>query len=557
MKMKFLSTFFFFVCFSENLFTQNWDWAKVVGGVRSDEGNCVSTDGVGNVFVTGYFYSPTIAFGSTILTNKDTSGNTQDIFIAKFDASGNVLWAKNVGGSGNDFGQSISTDGNGNVFITGGFESSTIIFGSDTLINLGIQNIFIAKYDASGNLLFAKSVGGSSQDVGYSISTDGIGNVFVTGWFQSPSITFGSTTLTNQGFTNIFITKYDAIGNVLWAKSVAGNADDYGVGVSTDGSGNVYLTGSYGYTLTFGTTILSNTGSAEFFIAKYDASGNVLWAKSASGSSNGNSISTDGIGNVFVTGFFKSSTVTFGNTILTNSDSAPDIFIVKYDALGNVLWAKSSTGTSTDVGCGVSTDGIGNVYLTGYFNSSLISFDSDTITNAGYWNIFLTKYDASGNVIWVKSARGDGGDMGYSVSADGSGNVFITGILNSFVTICGSTTLTNTNMGGTNIFLAKLNGISGINEINLDNSFEIYPNPTNGMFTIQANLPTGQAGSHQLLANSQIEIYNVMGEKVYSNSQLPQSTQLTINLSAQAVGIYFLQLTTQQGIARKKIVISR
>ena len=136
------------------------------------------------------------------------------------------------------------------------------------------------------NWQWAKSAGGTDHDDGQSVSTDASGNVYVTGWFQSQSITFGTTTLTNELDTNtgvyhtsMFIVKYDASGNVLWTKSAIGINSMSHLGISTNAIGNVYLVGSFTKpSISFGTTTLTKTG---IFVVKYDASGNVIWARSA------------------------------------------------------------------------------------------------------------------------------------------------------------------------------------------------------------------------------------------------------------------------------------
>ena len=321
-----------------SLSAQNWQWAKSGNGTSTDEGLSVSTDANGNMYVTGYFYSLNITFGSIILANTDTSTGDDDryddVFIAKYDPNGNVLWAKSVGGIYYDEGYSISAEANGNVFVTGYFYSPTIIFGSDTLINAdtsgNTQDVFIAKYDANGNVLWAKRAGGMNYDEGYSVSTDAAGNAIVTGYFYSPKITFGSTILTN--------------------------AD---------------TTGNY----------------ADVFIVKYDGNGNMLWAKRAGGIKNdeGYSVCTDAVGNVIVTGYFYSSQITFGSSPLINADTSAatgDVFLVKYDGNGNMLWTKRAGGTSYDYGYAVSSDTSGNIFVTGAFQSSKIIFGSTKIGRA-------------------------------------------------------------------------------------------------------------------------------------------------------------------------------
>ena len=456
--------------------SQNWQWAKSTSGSGTDEGWSVSADASGNVFVAGNFNSNSITFGTTTLTK---AGGYCDVFIAKYNATGNILWAKSVGGTGTDVGNGISTDISGNVFITGQFDSPTIMFGSIALTNGGVTStIYIAKYDATGNVLWAKSSTGtvSNPTNGYSVSTDISGNAFITGYFKSPSITFGTTTLTNvdiAGSTyDIFLAKYDASGNVLWAKSAGGTSFEESYSVSSDINGNVFVTGDfYSSTIVFGSTTLTNAvaggGSYDAFIAKYDANGNVLWATRTGGTGydEGYSVSSvDAAGNMFVTGWFNSPSIIFGSTTLTNVGSlgSYDAFIAKYDANGNVLWATRAGGTIDDKGYSVSADAGGNVFATGAFDKAFalfppyptITFGSTVLTPlAGATDpMYIVKYDGNGNVLCA-SALSSGGDDAFAISADPFGNVYIGSDFEQNPFVVGSTTLNRT--GTENVFVAK------------------------------------------------------------------------------------------------------
>ncbi len=387
--------------------------------------------------------------------------------------SQNWLWAKSANGTPNSFNElnSVSVDANGNVFIAGVFNSSTLAFGSTTLINAGNTNQFIAKYDANGNMLWAKSVGGTSVITALSVCVDASGNVFLTGDFTSP-ITFGSNTLSNPGSADVYIAKYDTNGNVLWAKSAGGIGDDFGRSLSTDSSGNVFLTGTYASsTITFGSTTLTNAANisnnsfiTNIFLVKYDTNGNVLWAKSSIGThEDQGSISVDGGGNVILTGTYSSPMITLDTITLINVDSSGsnyEVFIAKYNATGNVLWAKSAGGTSSGESNSARTDAVGNVFVAGTFGGSNITFGSTTLINAGSVgsDAFIAKYDPSGNVLWAKSAGGTDTDRGSSVSADACGNVFFTGLFDSPNITFDSTTLTRTRGSSDPMFVVKFDG---------------------------------------------------------------------------------------------------
>jgi len=530
--------------------TPNWLWAKSAGGTNVDCPHSIAVDASGNIYVVGYFASPTIIFGSITLTNTATYGSA-DIFLAKYDAIGNVLWVKSIGGMGNDEAYSISVDASENTYVAGKFESSTIIFGSTTLTNAttnGSADIFLAKYDANGNVIWAKSAGGTSNDRAYSISVDASENTYVAGYFASSTITFGSTTLINASlnYSDIFFAKYDANGNVTWAKSGGGQYSDIVNSIMSDVSGNTYLAGWFDSpTLSFESTSLSNMGGGypDIFLAKCDNLGIVLWAKSAGGlkDDRATSVAIDAIGNTYVVGYFKSSTIIFGSTTLTNATTigSADIFLAKYDTNGNVLWAKSVGGIGDDEAYSVTMDASGNIYVVGYFGSSTIILGSTTLTNIianGSEDILLAKYDANGNVIWAKSVGGTGDDEAYSIAIDASENTYVSGMFSSDTISFGSTTLP----GNEDIFLAKLGSSTVINELSDSLNFSVFPIPATNSLTIESP------------QKSKIEILNIQGQLIKTIAAI--NDQTTIDISVFPSGIYFIKVKTEKGIAVKKFI---
>ena len=261
----------------------------------------VTTDGLGNSYVTGYF-NDTAFFDSFMLPNT----GTPDIFIVKYDSSGNVLWAKGAGGTGGgDYGFGVSSDNFGNIFLTGWATSPIIVFNADTIVNAGVYNLFLVKYDSTGNVIWAKGAGGSGHDMSFSVSSDGMGNAYITGTFDSPSIIFGNDTLINMGVYNLFLTKYDSSGNVMWAERAGGTSNDRGLFVAADSLQNVYVSGRFGSpSITFGSYSLTNAGGIDAFLLKYNSSGIVQWAKGAGGSGNENGwgVSLDKFGKVYLVG---------------------------------------------------------------------------------------------------------------------------------------------------------------------------------------------------------------------------------------------------------------
>ncbi len=438
--------------------------SAILGGTIVGRSNAMDTEG--NIYITGYFQN-TANFNPAGTANL-TSAGSNDIFLAKYDASGNYVWAKSMGGTGSDIGNSVALDASGNAYITGHFAGTANFNPSGTanLISAGGEDIFLAKYDASGNYLWANQMGGTGNDVALSVALDAIGNAYITGYFQGTANfnPAGTANLTSAGGNDIFLAKYDASGNYVWANRMGGTGNDVGHSVALDASGNAYITGSFNGTANFnpsGTANLTSAGSNDIFLAKYDASGNYVWANRMGGTNadTGYSVALDASGNAYITGFF-SGTANFnpaGTANLTSAGGA-DIFLAKYDASGNYVWAKRMGGTGDDRGFSVALDASGNAYITGYFAGTANFNPSGTanLTSAGGADIFLAKYDASGNYVWAKRMGGTGGDIGNSVALDPSGNAYITGYFNGTANFNPSGTA-NLVAGGTalNAFNAK------------------------------------------------------------------------------------------------------
>ena len=291
------------ICNIANAQSPNWLWANRSGGVNDDFVKSVTTDVFGNVYATGAFSSDFIHFGQVLLLN--SSSGTYDMFIVKYDASGNVLWARSFGGDDSDYGSSVAVDTLGNVYVGGSFRSDYIRFDTITLTNTGppYSDFFLVKFDATGKVLWVNSSqNSSSSDVTYSICTDKFGNVFLTGPFQSTYIKIGSTTLINYGAPNrdSYIVKYNPSGNVIWVRDIGGYDDDAVNSISADTDGNLVACGYFfSSALTFGGLTLTNStpGTSDLFIVKYDPAGTVLWAKSAGGNDSdyGSSVPADNV----------------------------------------------------------------------------------------------------------------------------------------------------------------------------------------------------------------------------------------------------------------------
>src|ERR1035437_1799634 len=214
----------------------------------------------------------------------------------------------------------LASDYLGNVYQTGVFTNSLFF---DTISLMGInQNIYIVKYNSSGNLIWANSADEYANVISYGIASDAQGNVYLTGSYYSDTIKFGSVTLVKSGTTDIFVVKYNSAGNVVWAISIGDTADQWAHGITTDNEGNFYITGGFSSpSLSFGTHTINNIGTNNIFLAKYHSSANVVWAKSSGGINDDETynIACDAFGNVVITGYFTSQVAYFGLDSIINN----------------------------------------------------------------------------------------------------------------------------------------------------------------------------------------------------------------------------------------------
>ncbi len=375
-------------------------WAKSFGGAYDDTTTSIATDSSGNLIVVGNFTSPSITIGTTVLTNPGIATNYgNDMFIVKYDASGNVVWANKAGGALDDHCNSVRVSQNGDILITGYFSSATCNFGANSLTNLGSTDVFIAKYNSAGNVMWTKRIAGTSNERADCITTDLNNNIFITGNFSSTAMSDGVNTLNNTGVSSMFLIKYDAAGNYNWSKKWSGSSLNRGVGVVTDSSGNVVCVGNYGDTTINFDGIILNCSYVNSALVKYNNNGTIIWAKTCSdGKYSATSIAIDSQGSTYLSGTSICPSILFGNTVMINSGS-DDCTLAKYDPNGNEVWGKMVGGSSFENGIKTVLDQNNNVFLLGSYLSSSINFGIGVLNNAGTGSnsnqIFFAKLTAS------------------------------------------------------------------------------------------------------------------------------------------------------------------
>jgi hypothetical protein len=539
--------------------------SPVVKGVSIPEK--VAVDASGNVFTVGAFQG-TVDFDPGIGIASLTSVGLYNIFVCKLDAHGNYVWAKSMGGSSTagDFGFSLAVDGSSNVYLTGTFNGTADFDPGAGVANLtsnGQNDIFIAKLDANGNYVWAKSMGAAHSDVGNDIALDGSGNVCVIGYFQD-TVDFdpgpGSANLNGLGAEDIFICKLDANGGYLWADAIASSASEFGTALAIDASGNIYLTGEFQGTVDFdpgsGTANLTSNGNFDLFVSKLDANGAYVWAKSMGNNlaDFGSSIAVDGGSNVYSTGVFQ-ATVDFdpgpGVANLT-SNGGYDIYVSKLDASGNYVWARSMGSPVDENPTGIALDAYGSAYTTGYFQQT-VDFDPGAgvanVTSNGDADIFVSKLDASGNYKWAYGIGDVNFDIARAITLDKNGNICATGSFNGIVDFDPGTpaAILNSGLDGSGFVFGWSQANLAVAGASRTQQLSVFPNPTTGTFAVR--LPENRT-------DASILITDVAGRTVATKTISKDAPPIiTFDLSDQAKGIYLVEVKNGNFSAHAKVVI--
>ena len=328
-----------------------------------------------------------------------------------------VAWTKAIGGIGNERANSIVTDNKGNIILVGRFQSESITVDNITLNknkadSANVADIFIIKLDSIGNALWAVTAGDKGDDHATSCVTDKNGNIYVVGWFESKILKFGNIALTNKTAKgcDMYVAKFTSKGECVWANNAGGDGGngDYST-IALDKDENVIISGIAGLVMDFGKGIKFTHEKSGMFVAKYSNDGQLIWAKSPIGKGEAQGLGTDPQGNIYVGGYFI-STITFDNITLNSfAEKSGDACVAKYAPDGKVLWARNFGGDNGEI-ASCETDQLGNVYLAGVFFSKTIQAENTLLTNNGLLNAFIAKYDSEGKLLWTKAAGGNNGE---------------------------------------------------------------------------------------------------------------------------------------------------
>jgi hypothetical protein len=524
-QMKLLVLFFLmFNLGIQFLFAQpGFHWAKRVGGNSYFIKNHITVDNYGNVYTVGSYY---------IQDDFDPGPGTfiltpwfHDIFITKLDSNGKFLWAKSLGGPNADRANSVTIASNGDILVTGYFAATVDFDPGPNVFNLTAlahYDLFLLRLDARGEFIWAKSIAGSYHDWGYSVKVDIWDHIYLTGsfWYTAdfdPGP--GVYNLTSAGSWDIFVCKLDADGSFIWAKSIGGSADDEGYNLAVDDSGSVYYTGRIENTVDVdpgpGTYFLTAL-EEDIITGKLDFNGNFVWATRLGTTNNsdyGYGVAVDRSENVYYTGYLAGS----------------GLFIVKLNRSGNSLWQNTY---GFGFGCAIEVVADSILYLTG-INGDIVRLDS------------------AGNIL----CRGVIPGTYVTAVCSGPGNSFY--ISGSFDAIKdfdpgpGVFYLTPGAQGIT--YVAKLDDclplLTGEENGNKKNCFNVSPNPSNGIINCQLSVVNiGTVG---------IEVFDVLGKKCFSASIIHSTSNIQIDLSGQPDGLYLINIQTERGMISKKLIVAR
>jgi gliding motility-associated-like protein len=457
--LSLIAGFFFLSCNSAS--AQSPVWGFSTGSIGSDDGNAVRKAPNGNVYVTGKLTGTVDLDPSAAVYNVTTNSGSEDIYLACYTSTGSFVWGFVVGGATYDAALNMAVDSNSNVIIGGYFRGQNVDFdpsvsGTAYLSDQGLGggsmtfygDGFVAKYSPAGAYVFAVDLGGSTiYDFTGSVGVDGAGNVYAGGAFTNTMDVDPSPAVytLSSGNGKCYVVKYSSAGQLIWGKSFAtpgyAATDSHPLGMEIRGAA-FYITGVFQSTADFdpsaGVASLTASGIYDGFLAKYDTAGNYLFAVQQSGSGLDHMLDLcfDPAGDVYITGISNSSTVDFNGAAPGGVENAPpgsadhNIVIGKYTSSGTFIWGHITGGSGADFGRGIEASSTA-VYCTGVF-SNTVDFDpSSAITNLtsnGNQDIFISKYDTSGNFLCAFGVGDSGDDQGAQIALDTLDDIYATGV---------------------------------------------------------------------------------------------------------------------------------
>jgi len=428
------------------------DYSTFIGGANFDKVLGMKVDSSGSIYISG---NALAGFPTTAGAFDTSLGGSQDVFVTKFNSTGNgLVYSTFLGGGSSDENGGIAVDSSGNAYVTGGAGSGfpTTVGAFDTS-HAGSTDVYVTKVNATGNgLVYSTFLGSSSQDVGVGIDIDGSGNAYVTGYTSSSGFpTLNAFDSSINGGSDVFVTKVNSAGSALVYSTFLGGTNangDRGSAIVVDSSGNAYVTGfaTTGFPATAGAFDETYSGAtfSDAFVTKLNSTGNGLEYSTYLGGTStdsGNGIAVDSSGNAYVAGETQSSNfpTTTGAFDESFNGGIVDMFVTKLNSAGSALTYSSFIGGGgIDQGNAIDIDSSGVAYVTGSaasgFPTTVGAYDTGFNGNN---DVGLAKVSANGSTLEYSTfLGGSGGDIAFAIFLDELGNVYVAGYAgNGFPTV--------------------------------------------------------------------------------------------------------------------------
>jgi gliding motility-associated-like protein len=439
-------------------------WGTYFGAAGLDNGHAITTDISGNLYITGSTSSSTGM--ATPGAFQENNGGNSDAYLAKFTNTGRLIWSTYFGGAGEDGGNAIALDASGNIYITGYVSSASGIAtaGAHQAAFGDYRDAFLAKFSPSGNRLWATYIGGHGEDRGYGVCVDITGNVIVSGFTNSRNniASKGAYHSVIGGDDDIFIARFLPSGKLLWSTYYGGPGKDRANAVCTDAAGKIYVTG-----ITASRTNLSMAGvyqqgfkgnTNDAFLLRFSSTGTCDWCTYFGGYSEAHTVIADHAGNIYIAGdTYDPADIASPGAFQVKHGGKNDAFIAKFNSSGQRTWSSYFGGDGDDFGYGLAADDSDHVFLSGRSStgSGLADTSAYQSKNKGSNDVFLVKFTAKGEKIWSTYYGGRGDDVGYWMTTDHYGNVFVTGASSSDSGMVTKGAYQDDNRGNNDIFIAK------------------------------------------------------------------------------------------------------
>lgn len=535
------------------------DWNVLFGGNTAYAypiGTAV--DKIGFQYQYGYASNQMDYFGQQI---------NKGLFLAKQNAAGQPAWIvefNNADDLGTTLGNPIVYDTNSNcVYIASNFTKPLVIPGGPTLTpDPYVGSFFILKYDSQGTFQWA--VQENFRNSSLSLATDQSGNVLISGIF-SGNITIGNTNLVDAGLDDIFVAKYNSTGQPVWAVRAGGEDTEWEVFISTDAQDNVYLTGEY-YSIdvtVVNVPVTLEEGDGNIVVAKLDSQGNTLWVNAVGGNTMTEwadyygwptGIRTDAEGNSYIKGWCYDS-VSFGDIMLTSMLTIPNYnnkynkFISKLDTYGNVVWATSISEHLSSMDYNqFDIDNQGNVYCGLRVRDTTCFGEVFTFDKMGLNDLLVFKYSNEGQLSWVRSIEDSQAGSAWisSVMVDENQTVCVSGWFNDYLNF-GSTSIEVNSKNGFIGVLGESNSISQYDQNTDQFMFDLFPNPADKSVSVKAIDVLSEITGYQ--------ITDVTGRQICPKTPTNRVTNLEIDISGYPSGVYYVKIYSRKSTGVKKLVI--